>query len=340
MGKNNNISQSLLEKYISGQATLDEIALVSMALKEDEHLRELVGILESLNESGTLSEDGGDIPMASMAAMSEGNLCDVMCEQFILKDYVGDDVSSTCMDEALDNCWLKESGTPLHNMGRLLEKNGMSVSRKYDCSVEELKDNLAKRYKVIAVVDYGQLWCKESDGVFHAVVCLNIVDDVIRIYDPAIDGHSNYTLNEFCKAWSYSKNYLVCASADSLEYIPHPIDVSDVDLDDELMELTEAIAENAHEVWAYKRRNEGWRYGPKRDDLLLHNPDMVPYSELSEREKYYDRDMAMNTIRLVKKLGFNISRRYTLYCHRCGEYVSENMHFCPNCGSELESENQ
>ena len=131
---------------------------------------------------------------------------------------------------------------------------------------------------------------------------------------------------------------MVCATADSLEYVPHPIDVSDVELDEELTELTEAIAENAHEIWAAKRRAEGWHYGPERDEKKLLHPDMVPYGELTEGEKFYDRDMALNTIRLVRKLGFNITRRYTLYCQHCGEYVASTMKFCPNCGAKLEGE--
>lgn len=335
MKQNDNITQEMIDRYISGVATLEEIAKVSVAMKKDPDLRKLVTLLQQMQDSGLLSEDGGNIPMASMAAMSEDNLCDVMCEQYILKDYdlLSDDDNS--LQDALNNCWLKESGTPLHNMGRILERHGMSVSRKYDCTPEELAEALDKKYKVIAVVDYGQLWNKESDGIFHAIVCLTLVDGILRIYDPAIDGCSNYTMEEFCAAWHYSKNYLVCASAEGLEYIPHPIDVSDVDLDDELLELTEAIAENAHEVWAYKRRQEGWKYGPKRDDVLLEHPDMVPYSELTEGEKYYDRDIALGAIRLVKKLGFNISRKYTRYCPHCGEFVSDEMNFCPNCGNKL-----
>lgn len=331
-----NVSKEILNRYVLGTASLDEIAMVSRAIQEDDELRTLVSILEQLNASGALSADNGEIPMASLAAMSEGNLCDVMCEHYILKDYLGDNAKESYVDEALDNCWLKESGTPLHNMGRILEANGMIVSRKYECTIEEIKDYLIKRYKVISVVDYGQLSNGEPDGIFHAVVCLSITDDIIRIYDPAIDGYSTYDISHFTKAWDYSKNYLVFASTDGVEYVPHPIDVKDVSLDEDLLELSEAIAENAHEIWAYKRRFEGWTYGPERNDELKQHPDMIPYSELTEGEKYYDRDMALNTIRLVKKLGFNITRRYTKYCSCCGEFVSDSMQYCPNCGCKIE----
>ena len=337
MKENHTISQEMLDRYVSGNATLEEMALISMALKEDENLRNVIGILESLKQAGALDEDSGVIPMASAAAVSEGNLCDVMCERFILSNYSEKmPREQEFLSEALDNRWLKESGTPLHNVGRLLEKYGMTVTRKYDCTLEERAGKIRNNVKVIAVVDYGQLWDRESNGVFHAVVVLTVSDGVIRIYDPAIDGFGNYLSDEFARAWQYSKNYMVCASADNLEYIPHPIDVSDVELDEELTELTEAIAENAHEIWASKRRAEGWRYGPQRDEKKLLHPDMVPYGELPEGEKYYDRDMALNTIRLVRKLGFNITRRYTMYCPNCGEYVAASMNYCPCCGARLD----
>ncbi len=331
------ISHETLERYVSGKADLSEIAQVSAALQSDEDLRSLVDIMEGLHTSGSLYEDSGEIPMASMAAMAEGNLCDVMCEQYILKDYL-ENPSDDYSEEMLDNCWLKEAGTPLHNMGKLLEKHGMSVDKRFDCSIDDIANLLSDKRRLIAVVDYGQLWNGLEDGIFHAVVCLSLVDGILRIYDPAIDGCSNYDVNAFARAWKPSKNYLVTASAEKLEYRPHPIDVSDIELDDQLIELTEAIAENAHEIWASKRRSEGWTFGPERNDSLLQHPDMIPYSELTESEKYYDRAMALNTIKLVKKLGFRIDRKFTRYCDSCGEFVADSMTFCPNCGAKLKQD--
>ena len=92
------------------------------------------------------------------------------------------------------------------------------------------------------------------------------------------------------------------------KYIPQPIDVSDVELPAVLEPLREAIAENIHEVWAASRMKEGWTYGPTRDDKLKKHPDLLPYSELPDSEKEYDRATAMNTIKLVLKLGFEIRK--------------------------------
>ena len=69
------------------------------------------------------------------------------------------------------------------------------------------------------------------------------------------------------------------------DYIPAPIDVSDIQLPSELCELAEIIAKNVHEVWAAGRLAEGWKYGPERNDALRTHPGLVPYEELSETEK-------------------------------------------------------
>ena len=93
-----------------------------------------------------------------------------------------------------------------------------------------------------------------------------------------------------------------------LDYIHEPMDLSLVDLPESLIQLSERIAENVHEVWAKARIDEGWTYGEKRDDIHKKHPCLVPYDELPEEEKEYDRNTAMNTIKMVKKLGFRIEK--------------------------------
>ena len=93
-----------------------------------------------------------------------------------------------------------------------------------------------------------------------------------------------------------------------LDYTPEPMDLSSVDLPESLIQLSERIAENVHEVWAKARMDEGWTYGGKLDDIHKKHPCLVPYDELPEEEKEYDRNTAMNTIKMVKKLGFRIER--------------------------------
>lgn len=90
-------------------------------------------------------------------------------------------------------------------------------------------------------------------------------------------------------------------------YNPQPIDTSDVKLPEELRPLTEAIAENVHDVWAQSRINEGWTYGEERSDKDKKHPCLVPYDELPDSEKEYDRNTAIGTLKLIVKLGFKIS---------------------------------
>lgn len=96
-----------------------------------------------------------------------------------------------------------------------------------------------------------------------------------------------------------------------MEYTPTPIDTRGIELSPELLELTEKLAENVHEQWARKRMDEGWQYGPYRDDIQKLNPCIAPYDELPESEKAYDRETAMETIKVLLKLGYTICKEKT-----------------------------
>lgn len=91
-------------------------------------------------------------------------------------------------------------------------------------------------------------------------------------------------------------------------YKPEPVDLSDIVVPDSLNDLVEEIAENVHDVWAQSRVNEGWTYGPKRDDVLKQTPCLVAYDELPEIEKEYDRNTAMSTVKLMIKLGYKVEK--------------------------------
>ncbi len=91
-----------------------------------------------------------------------------------------------------------------------------------------------------------------------------------------------------------------------MKYIPEPIDTNDIELTPELIELTEKLAKNVHEQWAKMRMDEGWTYGPCRNSEKKENPCLVPYEDLPESEKAYDRESAMETIKVLLKLGYKI----------------------------------
>ncbi|MDQ3696128.1 MAG: RyR domain-containing protein [Chloroflexota bacterium] len=92
------------------------------------------------------------------------------------------------------------------------------------------------------------------------------------------------------------------------DYTPRPIDTSQVTLPPELDALLDYLAQNVHEVWASRRLAEGWRHGPARNDTRQEHPCLVPYDELPERERAYDRATAGETLRAILALGFRIER--------------------------------
>ena len=92
-------------------------------------------------------------------------------------------------------------------------------------------------------------------------------------------------------------------------YTPNPIDTNHIQLPPDIMALGETLAENIHETWAAKRIAEGWVYGTHRDDTLHRHPCLVPYKDLPETEKDYDRATATETLKTIIRLGFSIHNK-------------------------------
>ena len=92
------------------------------------------------------------------------------------------------------------------------------------------------------------------------------------------------------------------------QYMPEPLDTSEVKLSANLLELTELLARNTHEVWAAQRISEGWKYGVTRNDERKEHPCLVAYEDLPESEKEYDRSTAMETLKVIGLLGFRIEK--------------------------------
>ena len=91
-------------------------------------------------------------------------------------------------------------------------------------------------------------------------------------------------------------------------YRPKPIDTSAIRLPEELRHLVEILAENAHDAWAASRLADGWRRGPKVDDLAKEHPNLVPYAQLSEAEKDIDRNVVVAILSTTLALGYEVRR--------------------------------
>ncbi len=364
----NNISTEVLAAFLDGNATAQESKEILDALSEDAELRELFHISQSADtELGLMPQECEFIPMTAMAATcKEENYCCLECEKYILRRLNIAFDEQQLLQNAIQNGWQKEKGTALHNVGRHLESKGLVVTRQYNASVDDIANALNENESVIVAVDGGELLGNRAEEIMedivigqipdHTVVVLSLDTDnrTITLFDPnSPNVEDTYPIEQFKDAWNDSKNYLVTITSNSMKtYTPKPIDLSDVALTEDLNDLREAIAENAHEIWAENRQAEGWTYGPQRDDKLKQTPDMVPYSQLPEGEKAYDREMAMKTIKLLKKLGYDLIKREEteLYkvlkqrilnsdeefrCRRCKNVIYKHQVYCDKCGLEL-----
>lgn len=352
------ISDELVDRYLDGDVTPDELKQVLEALRHDDELKEFIVTMQRMDEAlGKSEEEIDTLPMAQRVGVSEGNLCDVLCEEYILNRR-GLDYDHNALNEAArDNRWIYDQGTPLHSMGRLLEAEGLQVQRRYNASLDDVVNAIATGHDIIVVVNHTKLTVSsqaEKDPN-HAIVVIDYLskERKLRIHDPASDVECDIVDESvFLSAWSDSSNYLVTVKIADGFYNPQPIKVSDIELDDDLLELREAIAENAHEVWARQRMNEGWTYGPNRDDKKKLHPDLIPYAQLSEGEKEYDRQMAFNTIKLVIKLGYDLikndhtelhqqllrrmqSRSEQHLCPQCNQPIFKSQVFCEHCGRPI-----
>lgn len=91
-------------------------------------------------------------------------------------------------------------------------------------------------------------------------------------------------------------------------YSPAPLDLKGIEIPKGLESLIEALAKNVHDTWAEGRLKDGWTFGPKRNETLKQTPCLVPFEDLPEEEKEYDRMTALATIRFILASGFTIHK--------------------------------
>jgi hypothetical protein len=94
-----------------------------------------------------------------------------------------------------------------------------------------------------------------------------------------------------------------------LTYNPKPIQTSGIILSEDLLAFGERLAENVHDLWASQRLSAGWKPGERRDDVKREHPNLVPYTELSEEEKEFDRIVTVETLKAIIALGYSIEKR-------------------------------
>lgn len=353
----NTISTELLMRYSMGDTNEEETLQVLQALNTDPELRELYENTMSVNNYLEEMEESAEVlPMMRLAATHQQGLCDILCEEKILQGHGVDISEDDIPAEARENKWLYEEGTPLHNVGRVLEQHGFIVERQYNTSLLDLSRALGYGFDVIVIVSNPQLSTEDTvSELNHAILVLAIDEkaSVVTLCDPSL-AKERYecSFQQFIESWKSSYYYMVTAREADKSYTPRPIDVSDVELDEDILTIREAIAENAHDVWAEQRMKTGWTYGPERNDQRKETPDLIPYSQLPEGEKEFDRIMALSTIKLMKKLGYDIVKHkntapYQILikrletagevyrCSSCGHPIFKTQNYCEHCGRKI-----
>ena len=346
-----------VDKLFAGAVSEKEMAGILFEIANDPQMEEYVVTRKRVNYMEEMEADYGSfIPASSMAADDGTNLCDFECEQFVLKSLGVDIEEHSLVKEAKMNYWLTDLGTPLYNMGKLMERNGLYVERTYDGCIDDLVTAL-REFKVIVVVN-GNLLSGENDDMpdfcreanpNHAVVVLSVTkeDGKVILFNPANDKvgeYSLYDLDLFVRAWHDSRNYMVKAriKKDLYEYNPQPMDLSSISINEELEQLIEMISAEVHDVWARDKKIKvpGIKYAPVNEDGSDKencSHFLLPYEMMSDEDKDNDRKMVLQTIKLLKRLGYRLVNINNMHkCPVCDSGIEPDNNYCSCCGRKLE----
>ena len=206
MANKQHISDELLAAYLEGNVNEKYLSQVLNALRSDAELQEALDIALQLEEE--------EQPMLQMAAEGGRNLCDILCEAFVLKRQGIDCNEEELLEIAKEYHWIRRAGTPLQYMGNLLEHKGLKVTRKYEASIEDVAHALERGEGVVVAVDSDKLYPErsdEEDATNHAIVVTRIENESIVIYDPENSVEVNIRLLLFLSAWKESRCYMISA---------------------------------------------------------------------------------------------------------------------------------
>lgn len=347
------ITKATFLRFLDGETTPAETKDVWEAINTNPFWRQRY-IAVKRYEAISAEEENHPLPLEKMAAQTEDNLCDILCERHILRNLFPEYYSGTALSEAKDEqAFLKSKieGVALYNVGRIMERYGLAITRQFRASLSDLKRLTAMGEGIIVVVSQNILEGAASGEPDHAVCVLKADDTFVTIYDPVSfdDNISARTesipADTFLRAWSASEYYLVSANRpENKDYTPHPLDLSDVPIDEKLTELLESMAEDLHDLWAVNKLEAGFKYAPLDENGNEQpgcNHYLVPYSMLSEQDKGPDRKNASQTLKLVQRLGYTIKRANETcpyHCPKCHKIIELAYLYCPHCGKKLDIE--
>lgn len=189
------------------------------------------------------------------------------------------------------------------------EQANLRIFKRYEYNAQAVFSAIGKGGYVLPIISSDYLGGDSKALCFCAILAINGVKKEITLYNPIKGEETTSPVDTFLRAWTEAGADCITAfDDDTRTYRPELTDLTTITIPDDLQALTELLAEHAHNVWATERQSEGWTYGRERNDRRLETPDMVPYSQLPETEKQYDRIMASNTIKLLLANGYKISK--------------------------------
>lgn len=192
---------------------------------------------------------------------------------------------------------------------KTFEEANLRIFKRYEFNAQAVFNAIGKGGYVLPIISCEYLGSDNMGLCFCAILAINGAKKEITLYNPVKGEEITDSIDAFLKAWTESGADCITAFAnDKQTYKPELADLSSVEIPEDLEALTEILAEHAHDTWAVERQSEGWTYGRERNDRKLETPDMLPYSELPETEKQYDRIMASNTIKLLLAKGYKITK--------------------------------
>lgn len=207
---------------------------------------------------------------------------------------------------------------------RLGEEDIETVQQILTNTAQELRKYAQDRLLFISTPKYDEaelsrLYKQAKEITLLEHIMQNNRKDIIDFYHALIDRteweckalverKTSQFLTQLAERLTETVDATIPANTKANGYVPQPIDTSDIQLPEDLEALVEEMAKNVHEVWAATRIKQGWTYGQERDDKLKRHPCLIPYEELPEEEKVYDRETCVGTLKLILKLGFRITK--------------------------------
>lgn len=85
-------------------------------------------------------------------------------------------------------------------------------------------------------------------------------------------------------------------------YNPHPVDMTNLTLSREMQNMAERLAENSHDIWAKKKREEIDTCGG-----AIHS-QLVPYDLLTDKEKKKDRERSQEFLKYMQYQGLKLHK--------------------------------